>query len=71
MTRFERGFSESTGLDLADAREQWGAFTRQLSDVERVRLERGGYIAGQREGRRFRDMFPVDPPAESSDVDCD
>jgi hypothetical protein len=58
MSAFLEGFAAVTGFSPREAEEQWAAFSRQLPDAEIVRIEQGGRRAGEREGRKFRAMFP-------------
>jgi hypothetical protein len=54
LSEFLRGFAE-TSHD-ADANAHWAAYSRQLSDGERERVEKGGYDAGRREGLAYRQL---------------
>ena len=40
---FLTGFCEATGLNRAEAQEQWVAWSRQLSDKECEQIEDGGF----------------------------
>ncbi len=58
MRAFLEGFAAETNLSDSEADEQWAAFSRQLSDLERRRIERRGRKAGEIEGRRFARLYP-------------
>jgi len=68
MTRaFLDGFQAAANLaDRLTADEHWAAYSRQLSDSERRRIERGGRAAGEREGRRYLRAFPPETDRASS-----
>lgn len=53
MKDFLRGFADGGSLGYSQADEQWAAWTRQLSDAERARVEAGGYPKGHEEGVKF------------------
>jgi hypothetical protein len=55
---FFRAFAMAAWIDWADARGQWAAFTRELSDAEREAIELGGSDAGDEQGERFKECFP-------------
>lgn len=58
---FLEGFLETTGLkSLMEAQEQWGAWSRQLSDHEIARCMRGGYHSGRHEGFQYSKYYPRD-----------
>jgi len=52
------GFQKAAGLSRAEAAEQWAWYSRQLSDREIRRIERGGFEAGLRMGEDFRNSYP-------------
>lgn len=54
MKAFIRGFAAGTDVSLQEADEGWQLYSRQLSDNRRRVIERGGYLAGLRMGKRFR-----------------
>lgn len=54
---FLRGFADGASLGYDTADEQWAAYSRQLSDNERARIEAQGYIAGHAEGKAFAVTF--------------
>jgi len=57
MTAFLRGFRDAAHLSMQEADDEWAAFSRQVSDAERRRIERLGYTSGLREGRRWAAMY--------------
>lgn len=58
MNAFLDAFATEAGLRDSEADEQWAGFSRQLSDNERARIERGGTRSGQRQGREFLQLYP-------------
>lgn len=51
---FFRGFSEATGLDEREAKEQWAGFSRQLCDSDRQAVEEAWYSSGVNEGECWK-----------------
>lgn len=58
LSDFIDGFSAATGLDRAEAEEQWSAFSRQLDDSDRHEYEQKGMDAGIEQGREFLKLYP-------------
>jgi hypothetical protein len=52
-SEFLRGFAEGAGKNSIAADEHWAAYSRQLSDTARERIESGGYELGKREGEAY------------------
>lgn len=67
MTAFLRGFRDAAHLSMQDASEQWAAFSRQVSDAERRRIEQRGYGRGIREGRRWAAMYADELAADDQE----
>ena len=58
MNAFLTAFAATTGLTDSEADEQWAAYSRQLSDVERARIEAGGTRSGVFLGGKFLADYP-------------
>jgi len=58
MKTFIEAFADTINLPPAKAVEQWAGFSRQLSDQERERIERGGESEGKRMGEDFNRLYP-------------
>lgn len=54
MKEFIDGFADETRTDRREATENWAAWSRQLSDRERTRLEARGYEQGVIEGEIYK-----------------
>lgn len=68
MKAFLMGFMEATNserdihpMSYLEAEDEWAWYSRQLSDGEIRRIERGGRASGLREGRRFLADFGDTP----------
>jgi hypothetical protein len=64
-TQFLTAFAQATQLPANEADAQWSAYSRQLSDAERSRIEDGGAEQGVLMGLEFAAMFGVPPHADS------
>lgn len=57
MTTFIEGFADETGSTLVEADWAWAAWSRQLPNAERARIEAQGYRAGRAEGSLYCSAF--------------
>lgn len=53
LTDFFAGFSAGAEIADASAREEWAAWSRQMSDSSRADVEAGGWHRGEAEGARM------------------
>lgn len=55
---FLRGFMDGIGADsMTEAQEQWGGWSRQLSDMEIARIMDGGYEKGWTEAQSYLGLY--------------
>jgi len=56
LASFLRGFAMTAGIDIDDADARWTFFSLAIPETNRRRIEAGGFLAGNDEGRNYRRM---------------